>query len=57
MWGNEDAFSPTTLSNRSRLGKPTFAGTRGNEQDAPFPDLPGPALERGGSVSFIRCFG
>jgi hypothetical protein len=33
--GREDAFPPTTLSNRSRLGKPTFAGTRGNEQDAP----------------------
>jgi hypothetical protein len=33
--GHEDAFLPTTLSNRSRLGKPTFAGTRGNEQDAP----------------------
>jgi hypothetical protein len=33
--GHEDAFPPTTLSNRSRLGKPTFAGTRGNEQDAP----------------------
>jgi hypothetical protein len=32
--GIEDAFPPTTLSNRSRLGKPTFAGTRGKEQDA-----------------------
>jgi len=35
--GHEDAFPPTTLSNRSRLGKP--AGTRGNEQDAPKADL------------------
>jgi hypothetical protein len=35
--GHEDAFPPTKLSNRSRLGKPTFAGTRGNEQDAPIP--------------------
>jgi hypothetical protein len=34
--GREDVFPPTTLSNRSRLGKPTFAGTRGNE-DAPNP--------------------
>jgi hypothetical protein len=34
---HEDAFPPTTLSNRSRLGKPTFAGTRGNERDAPLP--------------------
>jgi hypothetical protein len=33
--GHEDAFPPMTLSNRSRLGKPTFVGTRGNEQDAP----------------------
>jgi hypothetical protein len=33
--GHEDAFPPTTLSNRSRLGKPTFAATSGNEQDAP----------------------
>jgi hypothetical protein len=33
--GHEDAFPPTTLSNRSRLDKPTFAGTRNNEQDAP----------------------
>src|SRR6516162_9968877 len=33
--GHEDAFPTTTLSIRSRLGKPTVAGTRGNEQDAP----------------------
>jgi hypothetical protein len=33
--GHEDAFPSTTLSNRSRLGKRTFARTRGNEQDAP----------------------
>jgi hypothetical protein len=33
--GHEDAFPPTTLSNRSRLGKLTFAERRGNEQDAP----------------------
>jgi hypothetical protein len=37
--GHEDAFPPTTLGNRSRLGKPTFAGTRGNEQDAPIAAL------------------
>ena len=40
--GHEDAFPPTTLNNRSRLGKPTFAGTRGNEQDAPTVDIPEP---------------
>jgi hypothetical protein len=46
--GHEDAFLPTTLSNRSRLGKPTFAGTRGNEQDAPISDLPALTPERQG---------
>jgi hypothetical protein len=38
--GHEDAFPTTTLSIRSRLGKPTFAGTRGNEQDAPILVIP-----------------
>jgi hypothetical protein len=33
--GHEDAFPPMTMSNRSRFAKPTFAGTRGNEQNAP----------------------
>ena len=42
--GHEDAFPPTTLSNRSRLGKPTFAGTRGNERDAPTTDFPATAI-------------
>ena len=51
LWGHEDAFSPATLSNRFRLGKPTFAGTRGNEQDAPTPDLPALAPRRGCSSS------
>jgi len=48
--GHEDAFPPATLSNRFRLGKPTFARTRGNEQDAPIPDLPALTPERGGST-------
>jgi len=43
--GHEDAFAPTTTSNRSCLGKPTFAGTRGNEQDALIADRGG--LKRG----------
>ena len=33
--GQQDAFPPTMLSNRSRLGKPTFAGVRGNDEVAP----------------------
>ena len=37
---HEYAFPPTTLNNCSRLGKPTFAGTRGNEQIAPFSAIP-----------------
>jgi hypothetical protein len=34
----------------AKVGKPdgegTIAGTRGNGEDAPIPDLPGPDLER-----------
>jgi hypothetical protein len=44
--GHEDAFPPTTLSNRSRLGKPTFAGTRDNEQNAPTADLRANMIDR-----------
>jgi hypothetical protein len=48
--GQEDAFPPTTLSNRSRLRKPTFAGTRGNEQDAPTTAIRRTADNRRGSI-------
>jgi hypothetical protein len=30
-----------------RMGEGTFAGMRGNDEDAPIPDLPGLALKRG----------
>jgi hypothetical protein len=33
--GHEDLFAPPRLSAGYRLGKPTFAGTQGNERDAP----------------------
>jgi hypothetical protein len=33
--GHEDAFPRPTLSARYRFGQGTFAGTRGNERDAP----------------------
>ena len=44
--GHEDAFPRPTLSARYRFGQGTFAGTRGNERDAPIPDLPPRASER-----------
>ena len=40
----DDAEQPLSLS------LPTFAGMRGNEQDAPIPDLPALASERGSST-------
>ena len=54
--GHEDAFPPKTLSNRSRLGEPTFAATCSNEQDAPIPDLPSLATKRGGFDSRVPRF-
>jgi len=44
--GHEDAFPPPTLNNRSRLGKPTFAGTRGNDGVAPKAATPRAPAER-----------
>ena len=35
--GHEDQFPPPSLSGGCRLGKATFAGTGGKEEDAPFP--------------------
>src|SRR6516164_1005376 len=35
FWGHEEALPPPTLSNRSQLGKPTFAERRGNGRGAP----------------------
>jgi len=52
--GHEDAFPPTTLSNRSRLGKPTFAGTRDNEQDAPKTTLTTRGSEPAGFEAAVR---
>ena len=34
---HEDAFPPPRLSGRSRFSQGTFAGTRGNGEDAPLP--------------------
>jgi hypothetical protein len=35
--GHEELFPPLSLSDRSGLRKGTFAGTRGNDEDAPIP--------------------
>jgi hypothetical protein len=47
--GQQHQFAPPKPSARYRFGKGTFAGTRGNERDAPTPDLPDPpfVLDRG----------
>jgi len=37
--GHEDQFPPPSLSGGLQLGKTTFAGTHGNERDAPIADL------------------
>ena len=37
--GHEELFPPLSLSDRSGLRKGTFAGTRGNDEDAPIADL------------------
>jgi hypothetical protein len=37
------------------MGEGTFAGTRGNDENAPIPDLPALTPERGGSLRVIRC--
>ena len=36
--GHDDQFRPPSLSGGCRLGKATFAGTGGKEEDAPIPD-------------------
>ena len=35
LWGHEDAFPPPRLSGRCWFSQGTFAGTRGNGEDAP----------------------
>ena len=52
--GHEEQFSPPTLSARYGIRQETFAGTHGNARDAPIPDLPVLAPERGGSTQSGR---
>ena len=48
--GHEGQFASPRLSGRSAFSEKTFAGSCGNEKDAPIPDLPAFAPERGGST-------
>jgi hypothetical protein len=50
--GHEDRFRPPNLNGGCRLGKPTFAGMGGKEEDAPNPAIRGIALGPPGST---RC--
>src|SRR5580704_7387881 len=47
--GHEDAFPPPRLSGRCRFSQGTFAGTRGNGEDAPIPAVPRTDSESRGS--------
>jgi putative transposase len=55
--GHEDAFPRPRLSDRSRLGEATFAGTRGNGRDAPIPDLPNLNPRRGTNLTLLHPTG
>ena len=48
--GHEERFPSPSLSGRCRLGEATFTGMGGKEEDAPLPDLPVLAAERGSST-------
>jgi hypothetical protein len=43
--GHEDQFRPPSLNGGYRLGKATFAGMGGKEEDAPIPVVREPAIE------------
>jgi hypothetical protein len=45
--GQEERFPPTRLSAGYGFRKETIAGVRHNGRDAPIPDLPASASERG----------
>src|SRR4051794_19041282 len=50
VFGHEERFPPTRLSAGSGFRKETIAGMRRNGRDAPIPDSPALAPERGGST-------
>jgi hypothetical protein len=51
--GHEDAFPPPRLSGRCRFSQGTFAGTRGNGEDAPKNE---PARAGGGAQLTVGAF-
>jgi hypothetical protein len=51
--GHEEAFPPSRLSVRFRFSQATFAGTRGNGQDAPIPAGREAEIERQGSTQAV----
>jgi hypothetical protein len=52
--GHEDAFPPPRLSGRCRFSQGTFAGTRGNGENAPKPALHVTTLEPQESTEAVR---
>jgi len=52
---HEDQFRPPSLNGGCRLGKATFAGMGGKEEDAPLPAVRGTAMEPRGSKIFALC--
>jgi hypothetical protein len=44
--GHEERFPPTRLNAGSGFRKETIAGTRGNGEDAPIPDLWATSIKR-----------
>jgi hypothetical protein len=55
--GHEERFPPTRLNAGYVLRKETIAGVRIDGQDAPIPNLPPLAPERGGSTHGERSLG
>jgi hypothetical protein len=47
--GQEDQLPPRRASDRCSFGERTFPETRGNDEVAPIPDVPGLTPERRGS--------
>jgi len=48
--GHEDQFRPPSLNGCCRLGKATFAGMGGKEEDAPIPVVRETTIEPQGST-------
>jgi hypothetical protein len=54
QWGHEDQFRPPSLNGGCRLAKATFAGTHGNEQEAPIPVIRGTVMKAGRRPLAVR---